>query len=189
MDHLAFVRAQGCVVRGKAADHCLGPTEAHHVRTAANSGMGMKPSDHCAVGLCVRHHRALHAHGRRTFEARHGVDLAAEATRLALEHPTPPPLPTPPTKEAAPMSDVAPPDATLAVLRDREQALVIAGQILAGKLEVIRELITECSPRTRPVRRPRQSPDAGPQHVAGGLEDALNSLGAAVRDRELVGAG
>src|SRR5580698_1483587 len=88
-DHLTFVRAQGCVVRTKATARCLGPTEAHHVRTAANSGMGMKPPDSTAVGLCTRHHRALHTVGKRTFEARHGVDLVAEADRLAREQPAP----------------------------------------------------------------------------------------------------
>lgn len=86
-DHLSFVRAQGCVVRTKAADRCFGPTEAHHVRAAANSGMGMKPPDTTAAGLCFRHHKELHAKGKRSFEARHRVDLAAEATRLAREHP------------------------------------------------------------------------------------------------------
>jgi hypothetical protein len=80
--HLAFVRSQGCVVRPKARTECRGPIEAHHVRTAANSGIGMKPPDTVAVGLCTRHHRALHAAGRRTFEAAYGVDLTEEARRL-----------------------------------------------------------------------------------------------------------
>jgi hypothetical protein len=86
-DHLKKVRAKGCVIRAKAGDRCHGPTEAHPVRTAANSGMGMKPPDSAAIGLCVHHHKALHLIGKRTFETRHGVDLAAEAARLALEYP------------------------------------------------------------------------------------------------------
>ena len=81
-DHLAFVRSQGCVVRNKARTECRGPIEAHHVRTAANSGIGMKPPDTAAVGLCTRHHRALHGAGRRTFETTYSVDLTEEARRL-----------------------------------------------------------------------------------------------------------
>ena len=81
--HLAFVRSQGCVVRTKARTECRGPIEAHHVRTAANSGIGMKPPDDSAVGLCMRHHRALHGVGRRTFETTYGVDLIEEARWLA----------------------------------------------------------------------------------------------------------
>lgn len=81
-DHLAFVRSQGCVVRNKARTECRGPIEAHHVRTAANSGIGMKPPDTAAVGLCTRHHRALHGAGRRTFETTYSVDLTEEAQRL-----------------------------------------------------------------------------------------------------------
>jgi hypothetical protein len=80
--HLAFVRSQGCVVRRKACAECRGAIEAHHVRTAANSGMGMKPPDTAAVGLCTRHHRALHGAGRRTFETTYSVDLTEEAQRL-----------------------------------------------------------------------------------------------------------
>jgi hypothetical protein len=80
--HLAFVRSQGCVVRTKFRTECRGPIEAHHVRTAANSGIGMKPPDTAVVGLCTRHHRALHGAGRRTFETTYGVDLTEEARRL-----------------------------------------------------------------------------------------------------------
>jgi hypothetical protein len=80
--HLAFVRSQGCVVRSRAWTECRGRIEAHHVRTAANSGMGMKPPDTAAVGLCARHHRTLHSEGRRTFETTYSVDLNEEARRL-----------------------------------------------------------------------------------------------------------
>jgi hypothetical protein len=85
-DHLAFVRSQGCVVYTRTNSiQCFGPIEAHHVRTAANSGIGMKPPGSAAVGLCTRHHRALHSAGRRTFETTYGVDLTGEARRLAME--------------------------------------------------------------------------------------------------------
>ena len=82
-DHLAFVRSQGCAVRTRqGAGRCQGPIQAHHVRTAANSGMALKPPDSCAVGLCHGHHRALHDLGRRTFERSYGVDLADIAAQL-----------------------------------------------------------------------------------------------------------
>lgn len=81
--HLAFVRSQGYVVPGRGRAGCRGPIEAHHVRTAANSGIGMKPPDSSATGLCVYHHRALHTLGRRTFETTYGVDLVAEGRRLS----------------------------------------------------------------------------------------------------------
>jgi hypothetical protein len=80
--HLAFVRSLGCVVRNRAWTECRGRIEAHHVRTAANSGIGMKPPDTAAVGLCARHHRTLHSEGRRTFEKTYSVDLNEEARRL-----------------------------------------------------------------------------------------------------------
>jgi hypothetical protein len=80
--HLTFVRSQGCIVHTKARTECRGPIEAHHVRTAANSGIGIKPPDTAVVGLCTLHHRTLHAAGRRTFETTYGIDLTEEARRL-----------------------------------------------------------------------------------------------------------
>jgi hypothetical protein len=83
-DHLKFVREQGCVVASSArGPKCLGIVAAHHVRTAANAGTGMKPPDTASVGLCWRHHSLLHSMGRKTFEATYGVGLAEEAERLA----------------------------------------------------------------------------------------------------------
>lgn len=85
--HLDYVRSRGCAVAVARASvrgarcSCRGPVQAHHVRTAANAGMGLKPPDSCAVGLCILHHRALHDLGRRTFEQSYGLDLAAIAAR------------------------------------------------------------------------------------------------------------
>ena len=82
--HLTFVRSCGCCVpgcRSRTAVH------AHHVRTSKNSGMGMKPSDRETVPLCAEHHQELHTKGNRTFEARHGIDLAAIARALAVSPP------------------------------------------------------------------------------------------------------
>jgi len=77
--HLAWLRTLPCVV-----PDCPNPRiEAHHIRTAANSGIGLKPKDEFAVPCCVEHHREYHNHGKRTFEAKYSLDLLAEAERYA----------------------------------------------------------------------------------------------------------
>lgn len=84
-DHLAFVRSLDCCIEG-----CRGsPVQAHHVRTAATAGVGLKPPDTATVPLCHGHHRELHDRGRRTFEARYGVDLGALAAFFAIAGPEP----------------------------------------------------------------------------------------------------
>ena len=81
-EHLAFVRSLGCCVPGCTS---RGPVHAHHVRTAANSGIGVKPDDYETVPLCHVHHDELHRNGARTFAAKHRVDLAAFAKALATK--------------------------------------------------------------------------------------------------------
>jgi hypothetical protein len=69
----------GCLVRG-----CRGtPIHLHHVRTAANSGVGKKPSDRWLAPLCYEHHSIGHLIGWLTFEQTYRLDLAAEAKKLA----------------------------------------------------------------------------------------------------------
>lgn len=79
--HLAWVRSQGCVVAD--AGGCSGPVHAHHIRTAANSGTGLKPDDRFAVGLCACHHDAVHRYGHLTFQAMYGINLMERAALLA----------------------------------------------------------------------------------------------------------
>lgn len=62
------------------------PIECAHVRRAANSGTGMKPSDAYTVSLCREHHAESHR-GEKTFEARHGVDLMSLAREFYLKSP------------------------------------------------------------------------------------------------------
>ena len=62
---------------------CLGKVEAHHVRLGTDGGVGVKPSDHWAVPLCVTAHEALHHQGQITFEKRWNVDLKEIAEGLA----------------------------------------------------------------------------------------------------------
>jgi hypothetical protein len=46
--HRAFVRRHQCSIKD-----CTGqPIEFAHLRTAANSGIGCKPSDHFGISLC-----------------------------------------------------------------------------------------------------------------------------------------
>ena len=83
--HLEAVRSYGCCVPGCRHG---GPIHAHHIRTAANSGMGLKPLDRGnAVGLCAHHHHEYHQIGHKAFEARYGVDLASIALMLATRPP------------------------------------------------------------------------------------------------------
>jgi len=181
-DHLAFVRSQGCIVRGKG-DRCLGPVQAHHVRTAANSGMGMKPPHSEVVGLCFGHHRE-HDRGKRTFAAKYNVDLAAEARRLAA-------LDT--QQETPTMNDNAPrhchdngttlSDPAIEALRERvgqydadiaEHARAIS--IATGCRESLLDVIATLSRKPRTRSKPRIAAPVPP----GTLEGALASLGATV---------
>jgi hypothetical protein len=78
-EHLAFLRSLPCCVPG-----CHNASEAHHVRSAANSGMALKPDDRSAVNLCHAHHMEAHTIGQKTFEAKHAINLAEIARSLAL---------------------------------------------------------------------------------------------------------
>jgi hypothetical protein len=82
--HLAWIRMQPCVVHGRA---CKGPIEAHHVREGLTGGTGLKPPDARCVPLCTAAHREGHTIGWPSFEDLHGVDLSAEADRLAALSP------------------------------------------------------------------------------------------------------
>ena len=76
---LEIIRAMGCCVTG-----CwYTPIHLHHVRTAANSGTGMKPSDDFVVGICAHHHRQGHNIGWKKFQKVYRVDLMALAKELA----------------------------------------------------------------------------------------------------------
>lgn len=80
--HRGWVRSHRCCVPGCQ----LMPIECAHVRRAANSGTGFKPSDAYTVSLCREHHAESHR-GERTFEARHGVDLMALAKEFYARSP------------------------------------------------------------------------------------------------------
>jgi hypothetical protein len=77
--HRAFLRRHQCCVAG-----CLGlPIVVAHVRSAANSGIGLKPSDASAIPLCVTHHTQQHSIGQTAFERLYKIDLTELAEKFA----------------------------------------------------------------------------------------------------------
>lgn len=90
-EHLADIRKLRCLVCGP---DCRGPVVPHHVRDGTDGGMGMKPSDRFVVPLCdgihgvvEGHHQEGHRIGWKAWQAKHKVDLLAEANRLAAASP------------------------------------------------------------------------------------------------------
>ena len=77
VQHLAFVRQLPCVACGKAA-----PSEAAHVRTGADGGVGMKPGDRYAVPLCTACHAKQHWVGELGFWCALRIDPLSVALRL-----------------------------------------------------------------------------------------------------------
>jgi DNA recombination protein Rad52 len=76
--HLAFVANEPCLVCGRR------PAQAHHIRFAQSSALGLKVSDEFTVPLCNGHHDSLHHTGdERAWWARHGIlDPMKLASRL-----------------------------------------------------------------------------------------------------------
>jgi len=65
-----------------------GPVVAHHVRTAANSGTGIKPPHWFCLPLYDSHHKYLHNNATREERAEHlvwAVDITAKAMREAFK--------------------------------------------------------------------------------------------------------
>ena len=77
VQHLAFVRQLPCVACGKAA-----PSEAAHVRTGTDGGVGVKPGDRYAVPLCRACHTKQHRIGELTFWSALRIDPLNVALRL-----------------------------------------------------------------------------------------------------------
>src|SRR5215472_16575972 len=77
LHHLAFVRQLPCVACGKAA-----PSEAAHVRTGTDGGVGVKPGDRYAVPLCASCHAKQHRIRELTFWSALRIDPLNVALRL-----------------------------------------------------------------------------------------------------------
>lgn len=84
--HRRHVASFVCSVMGRG-DECQGQVRAHHMRSAANAGKGLKPHDGFCAPLCDHHHEEFHRTGIATFAAKYGVDLWGIAKRLALTSP------------------------------------------------------------------------------------------------------
>ena len=81
--HLSWVRSLGCGIQGCHER----PIHAHHNRSAATAGTGVKPGDANVINLCWRHHAEGHQTGWKTFEKKYSVDLQEHATFLACHSP------------------------------------------------------------------------------------------------------
>jgi len=77
VQHLAFVRQLSCVACGRAA-----PSDAAHVRTGTDGGVGMKPGDRYAVPLCTTCHAKQHRIGELAFWSALRIDPLNVALRL-----------------------------------------------------------------------------------------------------------
>jgi hypothetical protein len=85
--HMAWIRRTFVCAAWKSGE-CEGPNHAHHVRTAATAGTGLRPSDFDTVPLCAHHHHLLHdVLGPGPFEEKYEVNLMAEAKKLAAASP------------------------------------------------------------------------------------------------------
>lgn len=79
--HQRFVRSRACAVPG-----CPNKAVCAHLRTAANSGKGLKPADWYTVPLCNAHH--AEQEGRtESFGRKYGIDLWEIAATLAQYSP------------------------------------------------------------------------------------------------------
>src|ERR1700740_947095 len=74
---LTFGRHLPCAACGKAA-----PSEAAHVRTGTESGVGVKPGDRYAVPLCSACHARQHRIGELSFWSALRIDPLNVALRL-----------------------------------------------------------------------------------------------------------
>ena len=87
-DYLARIRTLPCLLAKREPCTCGGfldvvrktyRIEAAHVRSRGAGG-----GDDQVVPLCGTHHREAHRIGHKSFEKRHGIDLAYEAKLLRV---------------------------------------------------------------------------------------------------------
>lgn len=85
--HRAWVRGHMCAVPGCE----VRSMEFAHVRLGGagslRGGVGIKPSDDAGIPLCAEHHAESHRIGQRTFDAKHKIDSAEIARKLAAASP------------------------------------------------------------------------------------------------------
>lgn len=83
-DHGSYVRKLDCLVCSKLKREQLEATQAAHSRARGMGGAG--GTWKALVPLCARCHREQGSIGNRGVLAKYGIDLMAEAERLATEH-------------------------------------------------------------------------------------------------------
>lgn len=76
---LAGVREVGGALVG--AEGCFGPHQVAHVKSRGAGG----PDFGNVVSLCLAHHYEEHTIGRKSFEARYGLDLKTAAANIASQ--------------------------------------------------------------------------------------------------------
>ncbi len=81
--HERFVRSHQCSVTGCRS----GPVRFAHIRSAANSGTGIKPNASFGISLCDEHHLEQHQIGQPAFERKYGLDLFALAAEFVRRSP------------------------------------------------------------------------------------------------------
>ena len=75
--HLAFIRQLPCLSCGAP-----GPSQAAHVRSSGDGGIGMKPGDRYTVSLCAACHHQQHQMGETAFFGALGIDALNTSLRL-----------------------------------------------------------------------------------------------------------
>ncbi len=89
--HRKWLRSHECVVSVSSTfwfnGFCAGMVEVSHIRTAANSGTGIKPHDSSAVPMCSSHHSEYHRIGAETWEKKYALDLARLAAEFTAKSP------------------------------------------------------------------------------------------------------
>jgi hypothetical protein len=81
--HERFVRSNPCSILGCQ----ITPVQFAHVRSAANSGTGLKPPSWDGISLCVTHHQQQHEVGQPAFERLYHIDLFAIAAAFVARSP------------------------------------------------------------------------------------------------------
>jgi hypothetical protein len=83
--HQAYIEAQPCV--GWGTLECSGDVCLHHVKSAANSGVGHKPPAFYGVSLCFNHHRNwAHGTGAHCATRQDKQDLLERAVAITAEN-------------------------------------------------------------------------------------------------------
>lgn len=79
-EHKAYIESQPCIYKAGRFGRCEGDVVLHHVRTAANSGTGIKPPHWYGVPLCHTHHGHIHSSQAIRQEREEALTIAVNLT-------------------------------------------------------------------------------------------------------------